>query len=197
MSQAIRCVVGLGNPGAQYELTRHNAGFWLADHFADALGATFSEQKKLFSWVAKAHFDGQAVLIAKPTTFMNRSGQAVAALCRFYKIEPKEVLVLHDELDLSPGAAKIKLGGGHAGHNGLRDIQKALDSPDFWRLRIGIGHPRDIGSQQAVAAYVLSNPRSGDWPEIELALERCQRELPNLLKGEMETVAQYLNGAHK
>ncbi|HLR82150.1 MAG TPA: aminoacyl-tRNA hydrolase [Paenalcaligenes sp.] len=196
-SKAIRCVVGLGNPGAQYELTRHNAGYWLAAHFADALQANFSEEKKLFSWVAKAHFEGQTVLIAKPTTFMNRSGQAVAALCRFYKIEPQEVLVLHDELDLPPGAAKIKFGGGHAGHNGLRDIQKALDTPDFWRLRVGVGHPRDIGSQQAVAAYVLSNPRSGDWPEIELALERCQRELPNLLKGDMDAVAQYLNGAHR
>src|SRR5690625_2050721 len=134
MSQAIRCVVGLGNPGAQYALALHDALFWLADHFAAALVATFSEQKKLFSWVAKAHFDGQAVLIAKPTTFMKRSGQAVAALCRFYKIEPKEVLVLHDELDLSPGAAKIKLGGGPAGHSGLRDTDKTLYSPDSSRF---------------------------------------------------------------
>ena len=197
MSKTIRCVVGLGNPGAQYELTRHNAGFWLADLFADELGATFSEEKKLFSLVAKAHFEGQTVYIAKPTTFMNRSGQAVAAICNFYKIAPQEVLVIHDELDLPPGAAKIKLGGGHAGHNGLRDIQKALGSPDFWRLRIGIGHPRDFGSQQAVAAYVLSNPRNDDWPEIELAMERCQRELPRLLRAEMENVAQHLNGAHR
>lgn len=197
MSQAIRCVIGLGNPGVQYDLTRHNAGFWVADRFADELGATFSEEKKLFSWVAKTHFDGRVLLLAKPTTFMNRSGQAVAAVCNFYKIAPEEVLVVHDELDLPPGAAKIKQGGGHAGHNGLRDIQKALGTPNFWRLRIGIGHPRDFGMQQAVAAYVLSQPRTDDWPAIELAIERCKRELPQLLRAEMEAVAQQLNGAHR
>lgn len=197
MADAIRCVVGLGNPGAQYELTRHNAGFWLVDHFADAYNTTFKEEKNLFSLVAKAHVDGRVVLFAKPTTFMNRSGQALAAIARFYKIKPQEILVVHDELDLAPGAVKIKFGGGHAGHNGLRDIQKALGSPDFWRLRLGIGHPRDVGSRQGVADYVLSAPRRSEWPDIELALERTQRELPALLAADMERVAQQLHGAHR
>lgn len=197
MSKRIRCIVGLGNPGGRYELTRHNAGFWLADHFADELGAQFSEQRNFFAAVAKAHVDGTSVYIAKPNTFMNRSGQAVAALAQFYKIAPAEFLILHDELDLEPGAVKVKFGGGHAGHNGLRDIQKALGGPGFWRLRLGIGHPRDSGSQQEVAAYVLSQPRKTEWPAIEMALMRCQRELPSLLSADMETVARQLHGAHK
>lgn len=197
MSERIRCIIGLGNPGARYELTRHNAGFWLADHFADELNASFSEQKNFFSSVAKAHVDGAPVFIAKPNTFMNRSGQAVAALAHFYKIAPEQFLVLHDELDLAPGAVKIKFGGGHAGHNGLRDIQKALGSPNFWRLRLGIGHPRDTDSRQEVAAYVLSEPRKTDWPAMEMALLRCQKELPALLAGDMEAVARQLHGAHK
>jgi|SRR5690625_3283935 len=197
MIKHIRCVVGLGNPGAQYELTRHNAGYWLVDHFADELNARFTDEKNLFSLVAKAHFEGRTVYFAKPNTFMNRSGQAVAALARFFKIQPEEFLVLHDELDLIPGAVKIKFGGGHAGHNGLRDIQKALSSPNFWRLRFGIGHPRDSGSNQAVASYVLSSPRKTEWPDIEIALQRCQVQLPHLLRTEMELVAQQLHGAHK
>src|SRR5690625_1354189 len=142
-------------------------------------------------------FRSRVVLFAKPTTFMNRSGQALAAIARFYKIKPQEILVVHDELDLAPGAVKIKFGGGHAGHNGLRDIQKALGSPDFWRLRLGIGHPRDVGSRQGVADYVLSAPRRSEWPDIELALERTQRELPALLAADMERVAQQLHGAHR
>lgn len=197
MSERIRCIVGLGNPGSRYELTRHNAGFWLADHFADELNTQFSEERNFFAAVAKAHYDGQPVFIAKPNTFMNRSGQSVAALAQFYKIKPEQILVIHDELDLEPGAVKIKFGGGHAGHNGLRDIQKALGSPNFWRLRLGIGHPRDLGSEQDVAAYVLSQPRKTDWPALELALMRCQRELPALLKADMEAVARQLHGAHK
>jgi len=197
MTDTIRCIVGLGNPGAQYELTRHNAGFWLVDHFADRLQANFKTEKNLFAEVAKAHYEGRAIYLLKPNTFMNRSGQAVAAIANFFKIKPQEFLVVHDELDLVPGAVKVKFGGGHAGHNGLRDIQKALGSPDFWRLRVGIGHPRDTGSQQAVANYVLSNPRAQEWPELELALERCQRELPLLLGGEMEAAVRVLHGAHK
>src|SRR5690606_15503364 len=140
MKPPIRLIIGLGNPGPEYEATRHNAGFWLADQLADDLHASFTLEKGFSAWVAKARVNGEAVLLAKPTTFMNRSGQAAGALMRFYKLTPEQVLVLHDELDLMPGQAKIKQGGGHAGHNGLRDIQSAFSSPDFWRLRIGIGH---------------------------------------------------------
>lgn len=197
MTQTIRCIVGLGNPGAQYELTRHNAGFWLVDHFADQLNVQFKTERNFFAAVAKAHYESNVVYLAKPNTFMNRSGQSVAALANFFKFKPHEILVVHDELDLTPGAVKIKFGGGHAGHNGLRDIQKALGSPDFWRLRVGIGHPRDTGMQQAVAQYVLNNPRAQEWPELELALERCQRELPTLLRGDMESAVRALHGAHK
>ncbi|HWL27358.1 MAG TPA: aminoacyl-tRNA hydrolase, partial [Burkholderiaceae bacterium] len=154
MTPPIRLIIGLGNPGPEYEATRHNAGFWLADHLADDLNASFTLEKSFSAWVAKARFDGEAVILAKPATFMNRSGQAAGALLRFYKLVPEQVLVLHDELDLLPGKVKLKQGGGHAGHNGLRDIQSAFSSPEFWRLRLGIGHPRTLGLAQQVAAFV-------------------------------------------
>src|SRR3546814_33998 len=123
MTAPVRLIVGLGNPGPEYETTRHNAGFWVADHIADDLKASFSLDKSFFALVARARVDGQAAYLAKPITFMNRSGQAVGALARFYKLAPEEILVIHDELDFMPGTAKLKFGGGHAGHNGLRDIQ--------------------------------------------------------------------------
>ena len=173
----IRLIVGLGNPGPEYEATRHNAGFWLADHFADDLRASFTLEKPFFAWVARARHAGQAVVLAKPVTFMNKSGQAVGALARFYKLRPEEILVLHDELDLLPGAVKLKLGGGHAGHNGLRDIQSALGTPDFWRLRIGIGHP---GQRDLVADYVLDRARREEQELIDPALERSLDLMPKL-----------------
>ncbi|MDP4970210.1 MAG: aminoacyl-tRNA hydrolase, partial [Burkholderiaceae bacterium] len=142
MTQPIKLIVGLGNPGPDYTRTRHNAGFWLADAIAGDLKCAFAVEKSFFGSVAKARFDGEQIWVAKPQTFMNRSGQCVGALARFYKLVPEEILVLHDELDLFPGQVKVKQGGGHAGHNGLRDIQAVLGSPNFWRLRVGIGHPR-------------------------------------------------------
>src|SRR5690625_570870 len=145
MTTPIRLIVGLGKPGACYRTTRHNAGFWVVDHLADDLSTRFTEQKPCFVSVAKAHSEHGVVILAKPATYMNRSGQAVGALMRFYKFTPKQLLVVHDELDLEPGQAKIKQGGGHAGHNGLRDIHAALGTPDYWRLRLGIGHPRRVG----------------------------------------------------
>ncbi|GAA0777636.1 aminoacyl-tRNA hydrolase [Castellaniella ginsengisoli] len=193
----IRLIVGLGNPGPEYEATRHNAGFWLADHFADDLRADFTLEKPFFAWVARARHAGQAVVLAKPVTFMNKSGQAVGALARFYKLQPEEILVLHDELDLLPGAVKLKQGGGHAGHNGLRDIQSALGSPAFWRLRIGIGHPRSLGLAQQVVNFVLHPPRKDDMPGIEDAINRCRVILPQLLDGAFDRATERLHQANQ
>ncbi|MFA7668513.1 MAG: aminoacyl-tRNA hydrolase [Burkholderiaceae bacterium] len=190
----IRLIIGLGNPGPEYEATRHNAGFWLADHIADDLGASFTLEKNFAAWVAKGRFEGEAVIIAKPITFMNRSGQAGGALLRFYKLAPEQVLVLHDELDLLPGQVKLKQGGGHAGHNGLRDLQSAFSSPDFWRLRVGIGHPRSFGLAQQVAAFVLRPPRKEELAGIEDSITRCRNALPLLLQGEFQ---QAMNRLHE
>jgi PTH1 family peptidyl-tRNA hydrolase len=190
-------IIGLGNPGPEYEVTRHNAGFWLADHLADDLKTSFSAEKAFFAQVAKARVDGEAVILAKPTTFMNRSGQAAGALLRFYKLAPEQVLVLHDELDLLPGQVKLKRGGGHAGHNGLRDIQAAFGSPDFWRLRIGVGHPRSLGLAQQVVAFVLNAPRREELKEIEGVIDRCRAIVPDLLRGEFPRAINQLHEANR
>jgi len=196
MSEPIRLIVGLGNPGPEYETTRHNAGFWLADHYADDLRASFNFEKSFFGMVAKARRGADNVLLLKPATYMNRSGQAVGAMARFYKLEPSQVLVLHDELDLLPGQAKMKQGGGHAGHNGLRDIQSALGSPDFWRIRIGIGHPRTLGLAQQVADFVLHSPRREELTGIESVIDRCRAVLPALLDGELTQATRQLHGGN-
>ncbi|MCI1230057.1 aminoacyl-tRNA hydrolase [Kerstersia gyiorum] len=189
----IRLIVGLGNPGAEYERTRHNAGFWLADTYAADLRASFSVEKSFMGEVAKARVDGENIYLAKPITFMNCSGQCVGALARFYKLAPEQVLVLHDELDLLPGQAKIKQGGGHAGHNGLKDIQAALGGPGFWRLRIGIGHPRTLGLAQQVADFVLHPPRREEQDQIDDVLARCRPLLPHFLAGDFERALRQLN----
>jgi len=196
-TQPIRLIIGLGNPGPEYETTRHNAGFWLADHIADDLKASFSLEKGFSAWVAKARFEGETVILAKPTTFMNRSGQAAGALLRFYKLAPEQVLVLHDELDLLPGSVKLKRGGGHAGHNGLRDIQSAFSSPDFWRLRIGIGHPRTLGLNQQVVGFVLERPRREEQTAIEGVIDRCRAIMPALLRGEFPQATNQLHEANR
>lgn len=196
MSDGIRLIIGLGNPGDQYEKTRHNAGFWLLDDYAKKLHGSFTLEKNMFAWVAKGRYDGQVIILAKPTTFMNRSGQAAGALMRFYKLKPEQVLVLHDELDLLPGQAKLKKGGGHAGHNGLRDIQQVFSSPDFWRLRIGIGHPRTLGLAQQVAGFVLNVPRTDERAAIEDTLWRCDAILPALLDGNFDQAIQQLHGGN-
>lgn len=197
MKPPIRMIVGLGNPGAEYEATRHNAGFWLADHVADDLRANFTQEKSFHGWVAKGRFDGQAIIVAKPSTFMNRSGQSVGALMRFYKLEAEQLLVLHDELDLLPGQAKLKQGGGHAGHNGLRDIQAVLGTPMFWRLRIGIGHPRSLGLAQQVANFVLHPPRAEEADAISDSVARCRAIVPDLLRGEFERAMHALHTGDK
>jgi PTH1 family peptidyl-tRNA hydrolase len=190
---AIRLIVGLGNIGAEYEDTRHNAGFWLAEVVARALSATFHKEKGFHGEVAKA---GGAFLL-KPATYMNRSGQAVAALAGFYKIAPEEILVAHDELDLPPGAVKIKQGGGHAGHNGLRDIQARLGSSDFWRVRIGIGHPRELKLEQDVADFVLHRPSREHQALIDECVARAAEVMPEAINGSMQVATMKLHAKKK
>jgi len=187
---APRLIVGLGNPGPEYEATRHNVGFWFVDHLADKLKIALAPQGKFHG---KAGRDGELWLL-QPTTFMNRSGQAVAALANFYKITPAEVLVIHDDLDLPPGGIRLKQGGGNGGHNGLKDIQARLGTPDFWRLRIGIGHPRTLGLSQQVADFVLHQPRKEELPDIEQALARCLHSWPQLSAGDYPGAQRHLHG---
>jgi len=183
MASPIRLVAGLGNPGRAYANTRHNAGFWFADALAEKVGASFAAEGKFAGDVARAG----DVRIVKPSTYMNLSGRAVAALARFFAIEPEAILVVHDELDLNAGEAKMKFGGGHAGHNGLRDIHAQLGSPDYWRLRIGIGHPRDSEvPEQPVVDYVLKPPRADERAAIEDALARSLHAWPHIAAGDME-----------
>jgi peptidyl-tRNA hydrolase, PTH1 family len=197
MSTPIRLIVGLGNPGPEYETTRHNAGFWLADHVADDLRASFTMEKGFSGFVAKGRHGGENVVLLKPMTYMNKSGQSVGAVARFFKFTPEQVLVLHDELDLMPGEVKLKQGGGHAGHNGLRDIQPALGSPAFWRLRLGIGHPRTLGLAQQVADFVLHTPRREEMTGIETVIDRCRAVMPLLLDGEFTKATQQLHRENK
>ena len=183
MPTPIRLVAGLGNPGRGYAGTRHNAGFWFADALAAKLGAAFSHETRFAADVAKA----ADVRIGKPMTFMNASGRSVAALARFFSIAPDAILVVHDELDLRPGEAKMKLGGGHAGHNGLRDIQAHLGTADYWRLRLGIGHPRNTTlPQRQVIDYVLKPPDATDRDAIDAAIDRALDAWRDIAAGEME-----------
>ncbi len=181
-SAAIKLVVGLGNPGAQYAATAHNAGFWLVERYAETQRIGLRGERGFHGVVGK---DGPRWLLM-PDTFMNRSGLAVGALARFYKILPDEILVAHDELDLAPGVVKLKLGGGNAGHNGLKDITAVLGTPQFWRMRIGIGHPRTLGLEQAVVDFVLHPPRRDDQKLIDGAIERGMGVLPQLFDGDAE-----------
>lgn len=185
-----RLIVGLGNPGAQYEATRHNVGFWFVDRLARKLKTSLTPQTKFFGRAARSG----DVWLLQPTTFMNRSGQAVAALAHFYKIPTAEILVVHDELDLLPGGIRLKQGGGNGGHNGLKDIQARLGSPDFWRLRLGIGHPRSLNLTQEVVDFVLHPPRQEEMPAIEQALDRCLLAWPKLAAGDYPGAQQQLHG---
>jgi PTH1 family peptidyl-tRNA hydrolase len=182
----IRLIVGLGNFGAEYEATRHNAGYWLVDAIARRAGARFSGERKFHGDVARIRLAGHDVWLLKPTTYMNRSGQSVVALALFYKILPTEILVAHDELDLPPGAIKLKRGGGTAGHNGLKDTQARLSTADFWRLRIGIGHPRSLQLEQDVADFVLHPPRRDELAAIDEAVGRGEGIVELLVEGRFE-----------
>jgi peptidyl-tRNA hydrolase, PTH1 family len=188
----IRLIVGLGNPGPEYEQTRHNAGFWLVDNLARM---PLTREARYNALAAKTTIAGNEVWLLEPQTFMNRSGQSVGALARFYKIAPDEILVVHDELDLPPGTAKIKKGGSSGGHNGLKDISAALGTQDYWRLRIGVGHPRNLNSQQAVADYVLHRPRKEEQAQINDAIARSLDEIPLLCEGKFEAAMMRLHSA--
>ena len=179
----IRLFVGLGNPGPEYEATRHNAGFWWIDALAGQFGARLVPERSYQALAARVNRNEGPVWLLQPMTFMNRSGFSVAALARFFKIEPAQVLVVHDELDLQPGQAKLKFGGSAAGHNGLKDIHGQLGTQDFWRLRLGIGHP---GVKAEVVNYVLKRPSSNDREAIAKAIEQSLAASDRLLAGEMD-----------
>ena len=169
----IKLIVGLGNPGKKYEGTRHNAGFWLVEKLAAQHRLTLRKEPKFHALAARLDAGAGQAWLLMPQTWMNESGTAVAALAQFHKIAADEILVVHDELDLPPGGVKIKQGGGHAGHNGLRDIIEKLGTTDFWRLRVGIGHPRDVAAtEQEVADFVLHAPRKDEQAMIEAVIER-------------------------
>ncbi|MDB5930433.1 MAG: peptidyl-tRNA hydrolase [Polaromonas sp.] len=186
----IKLFVGLGNPGLEYEATRHNAGFWWIDALARELNAPLSLDKNYFGQMARTTVNGQTVWLLKPLTFMNLSGKSVAALARFFKISPAEVLVAHDELDIVPGQVKLKFGGSHAGHNGLRDIHAQLGSADYWRLRLGVGHP---GAKAEVIHWVLKKPSQEHREAIEDCIARCLKAVPELLKDEMEKATMMIH----
>jgi len=190
----IRLIAGLGNPGPEYEQTRHNAGFWLVDNLAGSYArGALPRESRFQALAAKAVIAGQEIWLLEPQTFMNRSGQSVGALARFYKIAPDEILVVHDELDLPPGAAKIKKGGSSGGHNGLKDITTSLGTQDYWRLRIGIGHPREMGLQQAVVDFVLHRPRKEEQALINEAIEKSLEVIPLLCEGKFEAAMMKLH----
>ena len=186
----IRLIAGLGNPGPEYAATRHNAGFWFVDALADRLKVQLSPERGYFGLAARANVGGRPLWLLEPTTFMNLSGKSVAALARFFKIEPNEILVAHDELDLMPGQVKLKLGGSHAGHNGLKDIHAQLGSDDYWRLRIGIGHP---GVKSEVINYVLKKPSAEHRLEIEKSIEQALTGIDLVLEGDMERATMKIN----
>jgi PTH1 family peptidyl-tRNA hydrolase len=188
----IRLVVGLGNPGKEYERTRHNAGFWLVERFAQANGIALRKDPKFKALVGKREGGaaGSSTFFVLPQSFMNASGQPVQMLAGFFRIKPEEMLVVHDELDFAPGVARIKQGGGIAGHNGLKDISQRVASHDYWRLRIGIGHP---GDKDVVADYVLHKPSVEDKGAIDQAIDRALQVMPELLGGDMQAAIQKLH----
>jgi PTH1 family peptidyl-tRNA hydrolase len=195
----IKLIVGLGNPGAEYEATRHNAGFWLVDELARMGGATPRVEGRFHGLAARARLWDQDIWLLKPSTFMNRSGLAVVSLARFYKVLPDEILVAHDEMDLPAGSVKLKRGGGSGGHNGLKDISAHLSTPDYWRLRIGVGHPRDAGGgasqREDVVNFVLKPPRREEQQAIDEAIGRSLAPLSLLARGEAEKAMMQLHSS--
>jgi PTH1 family peptidyl-tRNA hydrolase len=191
----IRLIVGLGNVGADYERTRHNAGFWFVDEIAAKARVAFAHERKFQGDVARLRDASHELWLLKPTTYMNRSGQSVVALALYYKILPTQMLVVHDEVDLPPGTVKLKRGGGTAGHNGLKDIQAKLTTPDFWRLRIGVGHPRSLQMTQEVADFVLHPPNREHSQAIDDAMGRALEIVPQLVEGQFERAMMQLHRA--
>ena len=187
---SIQLIVGLGNIGQEYAQTRHNAGWWMLDELAATWGASFREDKKYYAEVAKANTPQGEVWLMKPTTYMDKSGQAVGALANFFKIPVSDLLVLHDELDIPPGHVRLKKGGGNGGHNGLKDIQAKMGSADFWRVRLGIGHP---GDRNLVSGFVLNKPSRDDREAIDDAIWRTRCEINDILSGDMEAAMRVLH----
>ncbi len=179
----MKLIVGLGNPGREYETTRHNVGFWWVDELAGRENFNFRTEAKFHGLAARGQLHGHEVALLKPQTFMNLSGRAVGALAQFYKILPAEILVVHDELDLQPGIARLKMGGGHGGHNGLKDIIAQLGTKDFWRLRLGIGHP---GDRAEVVNFVLNDPRREERELIEEAMQHSLHVAPLIVEGKQD-----------
>ena len=186
----IKLFVGLGNPGPEYEATRHNAGFWWIDALARELKLTLVPERAYHGLMARTSIAGHSVWLLQPQTFMNLSGKSVAALARFFKIQPDEILVAHDELDFEPGVVKLKRGGSHGGHNGLRDIHAQLGSSDYWRLRIGIGHP---GVKSEVIHWVLKKPAPDQRTLIEDSITHALKAAPALLAGDMDKATQLVH----
>ena len=190
---AIRLIVGLGNPGREHEADRHNAGFWFVDAVARAHGGSLAREAKFHGAAGRVTIGAAAVWLLEPGTYMNRSGQAVAALAGFYRIAPAEILVVHDELDLLPGQSKMKKGGGSAGHNGLKDITARLGTPEYWRLRLGIGHPRTLQLNQEVADFVLHPPRRDEQAAIDDEIDRALALVPDLAAGRVDAAVLKLH----
>jgi PTH1 family peptidyl-tRNA hydrolase len=183
VSPPIKLIVGLGNPGPEHLMTRHNAGFWFVDVLAEKYSLTFKNETKFHAELARLEADGMSCYVCKPTTFMNCSGQAVQAIANFYKIKPEEILVVHDEIDLEPGRVRIKTGGGHGGNNGLRDVIEKLGSNAIARIRLGVGHP---GDSRKVVNYVLSKPSADDQEQIIQGIVDVIPLLPKIVNGEIQ-----------
>lgn len=191
MQPPVELIAGLGNPGEKYARTRHNAGFWLLDLISRQAGVEFMPEPRFHGETASVEFDGRRVRLIKPTTFMNRSGQGVGALANYFRIAPESVLVVHDEIDLPPGIARLKRGGGHGGHNGLRDIIATFSGdPGFLRLRIGVGHP---GHADEVVDYVLKTPPSAERDQIDEAMASALEVLPQVIAGDTEKAMHHLH----
>jgi PTH1 family peptidyl-tRNA hydrolase len=186
----IKLIVGLGNPGQQYEKTRHNAGFLFLDALAVEMGCTWSSQSRFQGLFAEGNIASGKVMLLKPDTFMNRSGQSVGKVARYYKLLPEEILVVHDELDFNPGVVRLKKDGGHAGHNGLRDIVAHLGSKEFYRLRFGIGRPP---AGKVVADFVLSLPSKPEWELLLNAFDLSKAFIAQMVAGDMAAVMNKLN----
>ncbi|HHC73880.1 MAG TPA: aminoacyl-tRNA hydrolase [Thiothrix sp.] len=185
----IRLIIGLGNPGEQYANTRHNAGFWLIEQLAEYGQVSLRKDIKFSGEVAKVQLVGQSVWLLKPHTFMNRSGLAAHQLANFYKIPPENILVVHDELDLPVGTVRLKAGGGHGGHNGLRDLHAQIGK-NYWRLRLGIDHP---GDKHQVSNYVLSKPSQADAQAIQQSISTCIAQIDRIVQGDMQAAMQVLH----
>ncbi|MBL4595714.1 MAG: aminoacyl-tRNA hydrolase [Robiginitomaculum sp.] len=186
----IRLIVGLANPGKQYANTRHNVGAWFLHELARQHQAALSAESKFHGMAATCSIDSVQCRLLEPTTFMNESGRAVRAMVQFYKLMPEQVLVIHDELDFDPGVIRLKKGGGHGGHNGLRDVAAHLTTPDYYRLRIGIGHP---GDRHKVTPYVLGEPSKSDKDKIQRAIDEGLRVMDDLVAGEFEKAMHWLH----